>query len=159
MKINIKDKVDKLQISKNKLAQQLGISYPTMLDLYNGSSSSVRLDILEKLCFILECTPNDILQSEDINYNSGGEKETTDSIDQAIHDLLNNIQQENISSHKDKDDSIQPKDISYRYYQKKLNEYQDALFPYLIIDSSNNVKNKPTHQNEDHQDDNKSDTK
>lgn len=61
MKLNIKNRVDNLGISKNKLAQQLGISYPTMLDMYNGESTSVKLDILEKLCHILQCTPNDIL--------------------------------------------------------------------------------------------------
>lgn len=61
MKLNIKSKVDKLDISKNKLAQQLGISYPTMLDMYNGESTSIKFDTLEKLCNILQCTPNDIL--------------------------------------------------------------------------------------------------
>lgn len=61
MKLNIKDQVDKLDISKNKLAQQLGISYPTMLDMYSGESTSIKLDTLEKLCHILQCTPNDIL--------------------------------------------------------------------------------------------------
>ena len=61
MKLNIKNRVDNLGISKNKLAQQLGISYPTMLDMYNGESTSVKLDVLEKLCHILQCTPNDIL--------------------------------------------------------------------------------------------------
>ena len=61
MKLNIKNRVDNLGISKNKLAQQLGISYPTMLDMYNGESTSVKLDILEKFCHILQCTPNDIL--------------------------------------------------------------------------------------------------
>lgn len=60
MKLNIKDRVDKLGISKNKLAQQLKISYPTMLDMYNGESTSIKLDTLEKLCNILQCTPNDI---------------------------------------------------------------------------------------------------
>ncbi len=61
MKLNIKSKVDKLDISKNKLAQQLGISYPTMLDMYNGESTSIKFETLEKLCNILQCTPNDIL--------------------------------------------------------------------------------------------------
>lgn len=64
MKLNIKNRVDKLGISKNKLAQQLEISYPTMLDMYNGESTSIKLETLEKLCDILTCTPNDILISD-----------------------------------------------------------------------------------------------
>ena len=61
MKLNIKDRVDKLGISKTKLAQQLEISYPTMLDMYNGKTTTIKLDRLEKLCQILQCNPNDIL--------------------------------------------------------------------------------------------------
>lgn len=61
MKLIIKDRVDRLKISKTKLAQQLNISYPTMLDMYNGKTTSIKLDTLEKLCQILRCQPNDIL--------------------------------------------------------------------------------------------------
>lgn len=61
MKLNIKDRVDKLGISKTKLSQQLDVSYPTMLDMYNGKTTSIKLDTLEKLCQILQCKPNDIL--------------------------------------------------------------------------------------------------
>ena len=64
MKLNIKDRVDKLGTSKTKLAQQLDISYPTMLDMYNGESTSIKFETLEKLCNILQCSPNDILMYE-----------------------------------------------------------------------------------------------
>ena len=65
MKLIIKDRVDKLGISKTKLSQQLDISYPTMLDMYNGRTTSIKLDTLEKLCQILQCQPNDILISDE----------------------------------------------------------------------------------------------
>lgn len=65
MKLIIKDRVDRLKISKTKLAQQLDISYPTMLDMYNGRTTSIKLDTLEKLCQILQCQPNDILISDE----------------------------------------------------------------------------------------------
>ena len=85
MRINIKDRVDKLNISKNKLAQHLGISYPTMLDMYRGTSVSIRLDTLEKLCTILHCTPNDILMFEFDQKNQEDSTQTHDSLSPLIH--------------------------------------------------------------------------
>lgn len=76
MKLNIKDRIDKLGISKNKLAQQLKISYPTMLDMYNGESTSIKLETLEKLCDILNCTPNDIFVSESTKNKSSQDRKS-----------------------------------------------------------------------------------
>lgn len=76
MKLNIKDRVDELSISKNKLAQQLGISYPTMLDMYNGESTSIKFETLEKMCNILQCTPNDILMYEPIKKIQSSSKDS-----------------------------------------------------------------------------------
>ena len=33
-------------------------------NIYFGESTSIKLEILEKLCEVLHCTPNDILVSE-----------------------------------------------------------------------------------------------
>lgn len=69
MKIDIKKSIDMSGISKSELSKMLGISYPTMLSIYNGEATSIRLDTLEKLCLILTCTPNEILKFEvDKNY-------------------------------------------------------------------------------------------
>lgn len=60
MKISIQSRLRQLNISKAELARKLGVSYPTVLEICNGTAVSIRLDTLEKLCNILSCTPNDI---------------------------------------------------------------------------------------------------
>ena len=65
MKLDIKDRVEKLGISRYELAKRVGVTYPTITSIYNGESTSIKLNILEALCRELYCTPNDILIPED----------------------------------------------------------------------------------------------
>lgn len=65
MKLNIKQLMDEKKISRYEMSQKIGVTYPTMTNLYNGTSSNIRLDNLEMICKILECTPNDIFIFED----------------------------------------------------------------------------------------------
>lgn len=64
MQINIKDQMDKKGITRYELAKRVGVTYPTITNLYNGTGTSIKLDILENLCIELECTPNDIIVSD-----------------------------------------------------------------------------------------------
>ena len=64
MKINIKHKLEEKGISRYELAKRIGVTYPTITNLYNGQGTSIKLDILENLCIELECTPNDIIVSD-----------------------------------------------------------------------------------------------
>ena len=64
MKINIKQKLEEKGISRYELAKRIGVTYPTITNLYNGQGTSIKLDILENLCIELECTPNDIIISD-----------------------------------------------------------------------------------------------
>lgn len=61
MYINIKKKLDEKGMSRYELAQKIGVTYPTITSIYNGTSTSIRFDILEKICNEFNCTPNDIL--------------------------------------------------------------------------------------------------
>lgn len=61
MKIDIRDKLKEKNISRYKLAKRIGVTYPTIDNIYKCNSTSIKLDILEKICKELECTPNDIL--------------------------------------------------------------------------------------------------
>lgn len=63
MQINIKSIMDKKGITRYELAKRIGVTYPTITNLYNGKGTSIKLDILENLCIELECTPNDIIIS------------------------------------------------------------------------------------------------
>lgn len=61
MKVNI----DNLLKHKNKtrywLAKQIGIAYPNLMKLANNETTSVKFEIIEQICSVLECTPNDLL--------------------------------------------------------------------------------------------------
>lgn len=61
MHINIKDILDERGIRRYELAQKIDVTYPTITSIYNGTSTSIRFDTLEKICKELNCTPNDIL--------------------------------------------------------------------------------------------------
>ncbi len=58
--------IENLLKEKNKtmywLAETTGVSYPTIYNLTTNKTSSVRFDIIKKICDALECTPNDIFK-------------------------------------------------------------------------------------------------
>lgn len=64
MRLNINDKLLEKGISRYELAKRIGVTYPTITSIYHGTSASVKLEILESICIELECTPNDILVSD-----------------------------------------------------------------------------------------------
>ena len=66
MYINIKNQLDKKGISRYELAKRIGVTYPTITNLYNGKSTAIKLEILENLCKELDCTPNDIMYINDV---------------------------------------------------------------------------------------------
>lgn len=66
MFINIRDRMKDLGISRYELGKRIGVTYPTITSIYNGASTSIKFDILEKLCQELKCTPNDILVFGDL---------------------------------------------------------------------------------------------
>jgi len=47
------------------LAKRIGITYQTITNIYKGESTSIKLEILEGICKVLKCTPNDIIVSDD----------------------------------------------------------------------------------------------
>ena len=64
--------------------QKIGINYTTAIDILKGKVSNLKLSTLTKLCVMLHCTPNDIL-----NYTN------TDAL-QPKHPLLELIKQPHI---------------------------------------------------------------
>lgn len=65
MKIDIQPLMEQKGMSRYELAKRIGVTYPTITSIYNGESTSIKLDILEAICNELNCTPNDILVSDD----------------------------------------------------------------------------------------------
>nr|DAQ82949.1 MAG TPA: Cro/C1-type HTH DNA-binding domain protein [Caudoviricetes sp.] len=69
MKLNIKNRMEELNITRYELAQKIGVTYPTIDKIYKGESTSIKLDILEALCKELNCNPSEILVSDDPQVN------------------------------------------------------------------------------------------
>ncbi|WP_313069884.1 helix-turn-helix domain-containing protein [Lacrimispora sp.] len=75
MRLNIQGLVDKKfahttgkfagQANISQFAKAIGIERIAALKIYNGETSSINFDILESICCVLDCTPNDIIVSED----------------------------------------------------------------------------------------------
>ena len=62
-------KVKEVLESQNKtaywLSKQTGISPNNIGKICNGETMNIRFDTLEKICKALNCTPNDIVESDD----------------------------------------------------------------------------------------------
>ena len=60
----IKLNILKLLCNKNKtkywLYKQLGMSYGNFIKMVNNETKMIKLENIEALCQILECTPNDL---------------------------------------------------------------------------------------------------
>lgn len=65
MKIDIKKQLNDNNMTRYELAKRIGVTYPTITSIYNGESSSVKLDILESICKELNCSLDDILIFKD----------------------------------------------------------------------------------------------
>lgn len=61
MKISIQQQLQAKEMTRYELARKIGVTYPTIDKIYKGDSTSIKLEILESLCKVLDCTPNDIL--------------------------------------------------------------------------------------------------
>jgi len=63
--ITLKDVMDKQGMTRNKLATLTGLVYNSVNRYYqNMPISSVDLDVLAKMCFVLNCEIGDVLRYE-----------------------------------------------------------------------------------------------
>ena len=69
MKLSIKEKLQEKGITRYELAKRVGVTYPTIDNIYKGNSTSIKLDILEAICNELDCSPNEIFVSDDPQIN------------------------------------------------------------------------------------------
>lgn len=65
MRLNISKKLEENNMSRYELAKRIGVTYPTIDNIYKGKSTSIKLEILESICKELNCSPIDILESDD----------------------------------------------------------------------------------------------
>lgn len=60
IKLNILHLLEKKHKSKYWLYAQLGMSYQNFMNMANNKTKSIRLENIEALCLLLDCTPNDL---------------------------------------------------------------------------------------------------
>lgn len=61
IEINIKDLMNKQGISRNALSRKLGTRFEVINKWYSGKVEKIDANVLARLCFILDCTPADII--------------------------------------------------------------------------------------------------
>ena len=65
MRLNIKELVDAKGLNKHQFGQLIQVGYTAACNLYNGKTERIYFDTLERICKVLECTPNDVIISDD----------------------------------------------------------------------------------------------
>ena len=60
VRLNVLALLEKKGKSKYCLYRQLGMSYQNFSRMVNNETQSIRLERIETLCLLLECTPNDL---------------------------------------------------------------------------------------------------
>ena len=65
MTLNRKDLVDAKGLNKHQFGQLIQVGYTAACNLYNGKTERIYFETLERICKVLECTPNDIIVSDD----------------------------------------------------------------------------------------------
>ena len=61
IEINLKKYMDEKQITRNALARAVNTRFEVIDKWYNGHVEKIDSDILARICFVLNCTPGDII--------------------------------------------------------------------------------------------------
>ena len=64
IQIKLKEILELKGITRYKLAKAIHVYYPTVNKWYHNDICSIDLNILAKICYVLECSPKDILKYE-----------------------------------------------------------------------------------------------
>ena len=62
VKLKVLELLQKQGKTKYWLYKQLGMSYQNFSKMVNNETKSIRYENIEALCFLLDCTPNDLLE-------------------------------------------------------------------------------------------------
>lgn len=60
--IDIKSIMESKGITRNALARSTNTRFEVINKWYNGTVEKIDSDVLARICFVLECTPADIIQ-------------------------------------------------------------------------------------------------
>lgn len=62
IKIQLKERMDEMNITRNALARAINTRFEVIDKWYNGHVEKIDSDILARICFVLDCTPGDLIQ-------------------------------------------------------------------------------------------------
>lgn len=110
IKINIKKLVDSKFKNINQFALAMNLATLNAKKLYEGESTRISLDVLERLCSVLNCTPNDIFYFDDFSNKESNYAASTDP-----------VSSENLVYRYYKIDTSQIKDLD-DYFDRKIDE-------------------------------------
>ena len=61
IEIHLKEIMDKKGISRNALARAINTRFEVIDKWYHGHVEKIDADILARICYVLDCSPNDII--------------------------------------------------------------------------------------------------
>jgi len=61
IEINLREMMDKKNITRNALARAINARFEVIDKWYNGHVEKIDADVLARICYVLECTPADII--------------------------------------------------------------------------------------------------
>ncbi len=64
IRIKVKELLEKQGLSKYWLYKRMGLSYQNISKIIDGETNGIRYENMERLCKLLQCTPNDLFEIE-----------------------------------------------------------------------------------------------
>ncbi len=61
IEINLREIMDKKNITRNALARAINTRFEVIDKWYNGHVEKIDADVLARICYVLECSPADII--------------------------------------------------------------------------------------------------
>ncbi|MCM1143812.1 MAG: helix-turn-helix transcriptional regulator [Blautia sp.] len=61
IQINLREYMDKHEISRNALARAVNTRFEVIDKWYKGNVEKIDADVLARICFVLNCSPGDII--------------------------------------------------------------------------------------------------
>ena len=62
IEINLKEIMDSQDISRNALARAINTRFEVIDKWYQGNIEKIDTDILARICYVLECSPSDVIK-------------------------------------------------------------------------------------------------
>ena len=62
IEIHLKELLEQRQITRNALARAINTRFEVIDKWYNGHVEKIDSDILARICFVLECSPEEIIK-------------------------------------------------------------------------------------------------